>query len=143
MSEITMLKTHITNLLLDNKKIKNMLEKNNHKLDKTFDKLININEEIRDIKDKIDDKNLIDMYEELIDSDDELINEKQDNTKNNLLIKEKNNQYIVKDVINLQSEIKLLIISIRDVIENNWKDWLYNEIDKGIKYVERENSNDY
>jgi len=138
-----MLKTHITNLLLDNKKIKNMLEKNNHKLDKTFDKLININEEIRDIKDKIDDKNLIDMYEELIDSDDELINEKQDNTKNNLLIKEKNNQYIVKDVINLQSEIKLLIISIRDVIENNWKDWLYNEIDKGIKYVERENSNDY
>ena len=33
-------------------------------------------------------------------------------------------------------------MAVQDVIEINWKEWLYNEIEEGIKYVEREDSDD-
>ena len=44
-------------LLLENKEMKNMLEKNQLKLDKTFDRLVGVNDELTDVKYMLDDTN--------------------------------------------------------------------------------------
>jgi hypothetical protein len=39
---------------------------------------------------------------------------------------------------NLKREIKLLVMAIKDVVDGDWKEWLYNEIEEAIQYVESE-----
>ena len=80
-------------LLSENKEMKDILKKNQLKLDRTFDKLVGVNEELTDVKYKLDDVNeeLTDVKYKLDDTNEELeiIKDKLDIATDDRVIKTK------------------------------------------------------
>jgi hypothetical protein len=66
----------------DNKEMKSILEKNQLKLDKTYDKLVGAHEQIKDIEDKLDDTN----YKLDVATDDRVVKSKDTSTLEYLII---------------------------------------------------------
>jgi len=79
---INSLNEKLQTILQDNKEMKRMLEDNQLRLDKTFDKLVGVNKELIDIKDKLDDTNNK-LY---IATDDRVVKTKSRSTSEYLII---------------------------------------------------------
>ena len=135
-------------LLLENKDMKTILEKNQLKLDKTFDKLVGMNEKLKDVKDKLDDTNeeLKDVKDKLDDTNEELrdVNDKLEDTNEELfIIKDKLDIATDDRVVKTKSKTTLeylIILKTEDVLED-YKYYIIRCQKRSIKQRLEDNQN--